>query len=425
MEDLKTLLDEVASEARRYDVIDRAVTRARRRRRWTQAAPVAAGLAMLVFLGGGWLWFGREAALPPAAPDAPGASAARDWLPASITVPVNHPTPLPTNHGVGAASLAYQPLSLDGRPNEDPGWILVTPAGKQYWIEPTRRDEHQDAMSLSPDGRWLLLLRGNSLVLRDLTGTTERPVNDRGATRAFWSPDGRWLALYNAPGKMSGTTAGSVTVSGIPTGPQWTLPLNRYPDTVPVGVLDDGELILAPTATDSAVGGAAASAALATIRFVDPASTRQRRQVTVDLTRQVTGLGSTGRYQLEAGAMGTDKLVVRAFPRVDIGGGLPQGTVPLLLDLTKASVDPLPVPSDAAGVDIRAVNSTGRDPAVNGQWRDLLQADDSGELLAHFVRPEGGVATVTEFAIFRLPARRLDVLTTVTGQTMGTILARY
>src|SRR5262249_53268009 len=163
--------------------------------------------------------------------------------------------------------------------------------------------------------RWLLLLQDSSLVLRDLTGTTERPVNDHDATRAFWSPDGRWLALYNAPRKMSDAATGSVPGFGIPTGPPWTLSLNGCPDTVPVGVLDDGELILAPTTTE----GATASTALATVRFVEPASGRQRRQVTVDLTRHVTGLGSTGRYQLEVRAMGTDKLVVRAFPAVDIG----------------------------------------------------------------------------------------------------------
>jgi hypothetical protein len=167
-------------------------------------------------------------------------------------------------------------------------------------------------------------------------------------------------------------------------------------------VLDTGEVMLASTATP------------ATVRFVDPADGRQRRQVTVDLGELVDGLGGRSPFQLEVRAAGPDRLVVRASPTVEPGGGIPPRTRPLLLNLATAAAAPLPLSGNPAAVRIQAVNDPGFSPAIDGQWRDLLKADSGGELLAHVVQTRDS-ATATAIEIAEPATGRFDVVTTVTG----------
>src|SRR5687767_12518722 len=104
MNALKDMLDDIAGEARSYEVTDRALRVVRRRRVAARLAPVA----VAVLVAGGLTvavqpWGGGAPALP---------ADAVAWLPRQLT-PASTPLPLPDNRGVGLASLAYKLAGRD------------------------------------------------------------------------------------------------------------------------------------------------------------------------------------------------------------------------------------------------------------------------------------------------------------------------
>jgi hypothetical protein len=211
---LKDLLDELAESAKLYELDDRMMAGAYRRRRVRQLAPFAAATVLVAIVAMFWL------PLSPGMHQDEPVSTAITWLPSNITVPQNAPA-LPRT-AVGPAVCYY----LVG--NADVGWpldvatgaaqgrvVLVTAAGQQYESE-YRYDPAgtvvDDLLSLSPNGRWLVLVRDGLPLLRDLDGGDERTlavVPDRVA----WSPDGRRLVLES--GLTLGNPSGTIAITSI------------------------------------------------------------------------------------------------------------------------------------------------------------------------------------------------------------------
>ncbi len=423
MDTLKHLLIDVADQARPYAVVERAIATTRRRQRLTVLAPVAAGVAILVLVGGGWLWAGRRPA--PAVLALPGVSAVCDWLPAGLAVPAKHPDPLPTAAGIGVAALVYQPASLDGQTGDGAGTIVVTPRGAQYWLAPTRQGVPQQVLGLSPDGRWLLLARGTALVLRDLSSAREWPLTGTGYSpvggrfdHMYWSPDGHWLALYHA-GRSEGERD-TATVVAVPPGPQWTLPRLIGTNLVPAGVLADGALVLGPISTgvysDPPATGPYTQFTVSTL---DAGSTEVQHTEMLDLA---DFLGQPTRptddYELETQLVGDRRYAVRAYP-FGKEDGVMAPTVPFLVDLAAGTVTALPVPGDPADLRLLPVRRVDPLTQTNGQWRDLIGTRDATHLLlAHYgpSRPgAGGASTVRLIEVWDITTGAVAGATPIAG----------
>jgi len=79
-------------------------------------------------------------------------------------------------------------------PRDEPARALrleITPPGSS---SPTNRDQF---FELSPDGRFLVLVRGGELWVRPLDATTARRIEGvTDASYPFWSPDGAWIGFF-------------------------------------------------------------------------------------------------------------------------------------------------------------------------------------------------------------------------------------
>jgi hypothetical protein len=172
MTGIRDLLADVAAEAPPYDVTNRALRTARRQRRIAWTAPFVA--VVLVVAAAAWQW--------PSATTIHQSAPAVPWLPARLA-PEASPALLPGGP-VGPAVLAYT--------RDDGSTALVTEDGRHYDAGTVR--------DLSPNGRWVVVLRGERLTLRDLTGTATRDLGPQGEVSvAAWSPDSRWMAMRSAP----------------------------------------------------------------------------------------------------------------------------------------------------------------------------------------------------------------------------------
>ncbi|MDQ7905004.1 hypothetical protein RB614_10770 [Phytohabitans sp. ZYX-F-186] len=228
MSDLRELLSDVAEQARRYDVTDRAVRAARRRARARRYAPVAALAVVALVVGGVWI---------PLASTRTGDSMVAGpvpWLPEVVAAPAQAPPVLGANQRVGLGSLLYR---VRGRPDT----ILLAQNGRQYTI-PDAGDPV--ALALSPDGRWLLLDVDHRLLMQDLRDGGRRELSTTVPDRISWrwSSDGRWLVLAPALAETT-APAGDHTLRLIDLtagGPVWsrTLP----PGTFVLGVSGSGEI---------------------------------------------------------------------------------------------------------------------------------------------------------------------------------------
>jgi hypothetical protein len=170
-------------------------------------------------------------------------------FPASVVLPGPATAPLlPTGRGVGTAAFVV------GYPEVTNG-IVVTRDGLVFEI-PAAAGR---ITMLSPDGRWLGLERSNNLVLRDLTGTTQRSTG-LSADQA-WSANGRYLlGRQQAGGAVLDTQT-------------WTLrTLAGGGDPHPFGVLDTGEVV--------ALDGTPA-ADRTPIQIIDPANGSTVRRLVV------------------------------------------------------------------------------------------------------------------------------------------------
>ncbi|MEV4509120.1 hypothetical protein AB0K00_09220 [Dactylosporangium sp. NPDC049525] len=237
MTGLRDLLIEAAEDARDYDVTDRAVRVVRRQRMTARLVPVAAALLVVAGLlavgvpfGGG----GDQDPLPAAA-----------GLPARL-IPQASPPTLPEDRGVGRAALAYLRGDSDGDENS---WVLVTADGSQYRVNGLRVD------GMSPDGRWLLVLRSDGTkVLRDLAGTARHEfAGGDPSSGARWSPDSRRLVVQIEHRTAAPSSVVTYLVD-LATGARATVPLDpTSPDRV-CAVRNSGVLVLCPSPESSFSG---------------------------------------------------------------------------------------------------------------------------------------------------------------------------
>ncbi|MET7426813.1 hypothetical protein [Dactylosporangium sp. NPDC005555] len=234
MTGLRDLLVEEAGDARTYDVTDRAVRVVRRQRLTARLVPAAAALLVVAGLIGVGVRFGGGGEQDPV-PVAAG-------LPARLT-PQASPPMLPEDRGVGRAALAY--LSGD----DENGWVLVAADGSQY------RVNGLSVYGISPDGRWLLVLRPDgSKVLRDLTGTGrhEFAAGDTSST-ARWSPDSRRLVVQIS-NRAAATDAVVTYMVDLATGARATVPLDLARHDRVCAVRNSGVLVLCPLPESSFSG---------------------------------------------------------------------------------------------------------------------------------------------------------------------------
>jgi hypothetical protein len=258
MSALRELLTEVAAEAGPYDVTDRAVRTVRRRRRLAVIAPVAAALLVAA---------GTVVALPlrPAGEgEAPAWSSVVSWLPTRL-VPVGSPPPLPTGRPVAPAALAYTV-----RNELFPG-TLLTEDGRHY------RMPGDGVRAISPDGRWVVFRRGETLALRDLTGTAVRDLGvHHWGTVGAWSPDSRWLALRTY---LDGDPTRRTTVVGLASGETFGPLPDPDMGTGLCGLRDTGDLLTCTADKKST---------RFVVREIDPRTGEESRRVTVDPTAALT-----------------------------------------------------------------------------------------------------------------------------------------
>lgn len=107
--------------------------------------------------------------------------------------------PLPTPD---VASIGWPVFSPDGAwiyfqgkgPPRDPGIYRVRPDGSSL-ARVTPEAERGQSPTLSPDGRLLAYLRGNEVVVRDLSDGSSRTIHQADAGLIRWSPAGDWIAV--------------------------------------------------------------------------------------------------------------------------------------------------------------------------------------------------------------------------------------
>ncbi|GIF67690.1 hypothetical protein Ais01nite_57250 [Asanoa ishikariensis] len=214
MTGMRELLADVAAEARSYDVTDRALRIARRQRRVAWAAPVAA--VVLVAAG--------AVAVLPLRPDK---SAEVGWLPERLA-PERSVVALPDTR-VSPAVLAYT--------RGDGSTTLVTADGRHY-------DGGEAVRAISPDGRWVAMLRDGRRVVRDLGG--DRVVDlgtDDDTNIVAWSRDSRWMAVRT--GVTNPGAPQSVKVVELATGTEVAeVAAGAYGTTTVCGLRDSAYLLL-------------------------------------------------------------------------------------------------------------------------------------------------------------------------------------
>jgi hypothetical protein len=127
--------------------------------------------------------------------------------------------------------------------------LVATADGHQYRVDGLRVD------GISPDGRWLMVLRDDgSRILRDLTGTTWLAFPEGDSTSGTrWSPDGRWLAVQTSHESATTNVVDTETVD-LTTGARAKILLDHAgPDRV-CAVRNSGELVLCPS-SEAALSG--------------------------------------------------------------------------------------------------------------------------------------------------------------------------
>ncbi len=257
MSRFRALLDEVADQANLYDVTDRAVAVARRRRRLQHAIP-AVTAAVVLSIVAATAWVPRHHSGP-----AP-ATGAMAWLPEKITVPSQAP-PLPSTP-VGRGALIYDAVG-----ESTASALLVTTTGRQYRLSDVRANLPFIVFgsgSLSPDGRWLVYMdRSGTPYLRNLTGTTRRALPAQ-PTGLAWSADGHWFAMEPGP-----------TLVDLRTGALKTYHLTCCYSTNGFAVRDDGRLVFTNISVDA---GTSDTANEYDVDVVDPAvDWPMRRSITL------------------------------------------------------------------------------------------------------------------------------------------------
>lgn len=431
MTGLPDLLTEIADEAKTYDGVDQAVRVLRRRQRMrrlvpaTMAAVVAAGLLVTYVAvrpgppGGD--------GIGPTVPDIPAGSL--PWLPQTLTVPQTPPPALPADRGVGAGSLIYQRLRPLVAGTTAPGDDITTPYlvtvdGGHYQLPVSH------VLSLSPDGRWLLSVRNNHVVLRDLTGSE---VKDLGAylDRAFaaaWSSNSSRLAFEQSGDLVDRTvraeqadkvlTYDQATVVDLPSGQTHNVTVSQFPGTRICGVQDGGDLILCSSVlVPNHVS----------VWLADGGSGVQRSHVTADLSSVLTdgeraAESASPLFGLNVQPLsGGTTLLVRTHQNV--GMIMPDDL--LAVDLTDGRVSRrLDLPVQEVGS--ATPSNGGVRYSVTQSWA-ALSASTEGVLLARGgprgTGPDSMVSTVQALELLDPVSGQRSVVTTVSGDVWN-IFAR-
>ncbi|MEV0560869.1 hypothetical protein [Dactylosporangium sp. NPDC050588] len=388
MMSLKDALVDAADDARVYDVTDRAVRVVQRRRTLTRLVPVAAALLVVAGLVG--------VAWPLSDGGGQEPSTAADGLPRQLTLDRSAPV-LPEDRGVGPAALAFAYDDGDqGR------WALLAADGRQYKVDGLRVD------GMSPDGRWLLVLRSEgSWVLRDLTGTARQEFAGVDTSAgASWSPDSRRLVVQTS--SRSGVT---YTVD-LTTGARGTAPPD-LPRTARVcAVRNSGELLLCPLPESSFSG----------LRLADGTTGRIVRDIpTTDL-----GLRPTETVPESFGApiLDTDDrtLFMRTHDAADPGSAVGQNTFLVGFDLeTGRLTHRYPLPDDIPGAQ-RPANGGFEHGQPDARY--VLGVHPEGPLLLHLA-PSGTDPFHVGSVTIELIARDTGTLRTVTRASAPIGLIRY
>ena len=183
MVDVKLVLEQIEQDSQADPARSPQAPWPGRRRRWL----VAAALAILLALAGGWLLLRtREAPLPP---------------PRVVPVTASRGEERWPSFSPDGEQLAY---SWDGEEgdNED---IYLTMIGSSVVRRLTSCPEADEAPNWSPDGRQIAFVRhpatgpGTIHLVSPLGGSARKLSDFPTRSSLSWSPDGRWLAAVRAP----------------------------------------------------------------------------------------------------------------------------------------------------------------------------------------------------------------------------------
>ena len=242
---LSGLLDDLATEARRYGDPERAVATARRREAVRRVAvPLAAAALVLAAIAP--VVLGRDPGGSPVTPSSPSPNEpAVAGYPARVTLP-DPAEPLPESP-TGAAAFVYSPCARTCDP------YLVLPDGRQYGLVRHRLGPPTYGYTLSPDGVWLgrPSTATDGFTVRNLTTgrTLTIPDTGPGVTAAWaWAPSGRWLLLArHVDGTVDHYLLVDVVAGG---GPRRLEPKGALAADTVMGVRDDGDLLVVLSGPD-------------------------------------------------------------------------------------------------------------------------------------------------------------------------------
>jgi hypothetical protein len=254
MSGLADLLADVADEAKVYGNTEQAVRVLRRRHRVARLTPLVLAVVVVAAVSVTYVAVHRGSGqMTP--------SAVVSWLPSRLLPDPGAP-PLPTDRGVGPGSLVYV-----GR--DEQRAVLVTVDLGQYGL----RVDPDSALSISPDGRWLLSVVDGRATLRDLTGTTVKSLFalPGGSAELAWSAN--LLAIRPV------SSSDQVTVVDLD-----SLASHRISMTDELcGARNDGKLL-----------GCSPSGAPISVTLMDAATGDPRPTVAADLTSALTPIEQMG-----------------------------------------------------------------------------------------------------------------------------------
>lgn len=381
MSDLRELLADVAGEAKVYDVTGRAVRAAGRRSRARRYTPIAALLVVVLVVVAVWVPLASRGGSLVAGPVR--------WLPALVAVPKKVPPVLTEHQRVGRGSLLF-------RVRDWPGMVLLTENGRHYTVP--------DAVSISPDGRWLLLGENDRLMVQDLRdgGRQQLSTRDPDDLSLRWSSNGGWLVIGPGPGAVM-APAGDRSIALIEA-PSWRPKLisRSSQRAILLAAVDSGNFVTYEVEADGEPSlpppgwlslyrpnGGPEAVSLAT------AAKALRPDENLDPEHQVLGDGST--------------VMIRTWRKWSEGNAT--GPVPadiLVLDGLSAAVHRrIELPTPSFGSD------------GTGDYRELAAAAPEGILVWHFQR-----SAPVELELMDRATGKLTVATRATGDRIEHVYPR-
>jgi hypothetical protein len=280
--------------------------------------------------------------------------------------------------------------------------------------------------AISPDGRWLVFLRGDRLALHDLTTAAERDLGpDEGTWVGGWSPNNRWLALQ----VRDSADAAQITTSvlDLESFRRIALPPGRYQDAAVCGLGNTGELMLCAADSRSTrfrlwrVDGSTGQESRQdgrTAAVVDPSAAMTDTERRADWVSP-PGVGWSGLL-LHDGRT----LVVRTNTyRADRGLTLPGDLIAVDVDNPRATPRRYELPAATLGKEYPNPAGGGVNIAPGDEHRAVAAADE-GLLVAH-IEPSRHARLdeqVTELALLDPVTGKLGTVTQVATSVKGVLL---